>query len=116
MALATNLVANGRHHALAQGNVVAGAGFGEVAAAGDAQIFRLLLPFTEDIFRLPGFEEQCYVTFRSLDGLVTGVVLDAVPFETDPGTGLQILRLNIDVLQLPANVHVLVESHHSAGR
>lgn len=116
MALTTNLISEGLHHALAAGDVVAGAGFGEVAGVGAGQLIQFLLPFDPAIASRVGFEDQFYVTCRSIDGNITAAVPDAVPFTTDPTTGLQIARLNVDVAALPANVNILFESHHSAGR
>lgn len=116
MALVTNLIADGLHHALAAGDVVAGAGFGEVAGVGAAQLIQFLLPYEQEITARVGFEDQFYVTCRSTDGNITAAVPDAVPFATDPVTGLQIARLLVDVAALPANVSILFESHHSAGR
>lgn len=116
MALTTNLIAEGLHHALSEGNIVAGAGFGEVAGAGAGQLCQFLLPFDPAIVSRVGYADQFYVVFQSLDGNVTAADPDAVPFTTDPTTGLSIARLLLDVTALPANVRVHFESHHSTGR
>lgn len=116
MALATTLIAEGLHHALAEGDIVAGAGFGEVAGAGTNVLMRLLLPFSEEVFDKVGFEEQFYTFFASRDGNITTVAMDGTEFETDPSTGLQIIRFRLDIAALPASVYILLESHHSEGR
>lgn len=116
MALTTSLIANGLHHSLASGNVVAGAGFGEVAGIGAGQLIQFLLPYPREIFDRVGFQDQFYVTVKSLDGNVTSAVPNATQFADDPATGLQIARLDIDVIELPANIEVLFEAHHSSGR
>lgn len=116
MALATTLVPSGLHHAVSQGNVVAGAGFGEVAGAGAAQLCRFLLPYPRAEWSRPGFEDQLYVVVKSLDGNVTNAVLDAQALEPDPGGELQIARLRLDVAALPADVQIWFEAHHSTGR
>lgn len=116
MALTTNLIPNGLHHSLSQGDIIAGAGFGEVGAAAANQLCQFLLPYSREITDREGFEDQFYVLFETLDGNVTAASPDAVPFATDPGTGLQIARLRLDVAALPASVKIIFESHHSAGR
>ncbi len=116
MALVTSLIDEGLHHALAVGDIIAGAGFGEVAGPGAGVLMRLLLPFSEEVFDKVGFEEQFYTTFQSLDGNVSAVSMDVTEFETDPSTGQQIIRFRLDVGALPATVDILLESHHSEGR
>jgi len=116
MALTTSLVPSGIHHSRASGNILAGAGFGEVAGVGAAQLCRFLLPYPAEISDLPGFQDQFYINFQSTDGNVTAASLDAQQFETDPATGLPVVRFRLNIAGLPAAVDVLFEAHHSAGR
>ena len=116
MALTTPLVQAGLHHAVSSGDIVAGAGFGEVAAIGANQLCRFLLPFDEKNWRLPGFAPQFYVFFKSIDGNVTNAIFDAQEFEADVSGDFQVARLRLDVAALPAQVQVWFEAHHSAGR
>ena len=114
--LTTPFVPNGLHHAVSEGDIIAGIDYGEVAGAGAAQLCRFLLPFERKNWLLPGFQEQFYVIFKSNDGNITDCVPDAIPFETDPSGLFQIARLRLDVSALPASVQIWFESHHSAGR
>jgi hypothetical protein len=114
--LATPFISQGLHHAKSEGNVVAGADFGEVAGVGASQLCRFLLPFAAKNWQLPGFADQFYTTFKTVDGNISAAVYDAQEFETDPTTGQQVVRLRLDVGALPASVQIFFESHHSAGR
>ena len=116
MALPTTLIPSGIYHSQAEGDVVAGAGFGEVAGVGPNQLCRFLLPYPEAITDPPGFQDQVYVIFKTNDGNISDATLDAVQFETDPTTGLQVIRLLLDVDALPANIQANFEAHQSAGR
>lgn len=114
MALTVALVPSGKHHAVATGSITQGAGFGEIAGAGNNQLMQLRLPFPISIAVVPGFVDQLYVTAKSLDGNVSDIRLDATPVVFD--TVSPILRLRVDAAVLPANTYILIEAHHSIGR
>jgi hypothetical protein len=116
MALQTTEIPSGLHHAKSEGAVIIGNGFGEVSGVGAAQLCRFLLPFEDRVTEPPGFEDQFYVTFKSVDSNISAAALDAQQFETDPTTGRQIVRLRLDVNALPAIVQVIFEAHQSVGR
>lgn len=114
MTMSIALVPNGLQHAAATGSITAGAGFGEIAAAGNNQLMQLRLPFPISFAAQPGFSEQLYVTAKSLDGNVSDVRLDATPVIFD--TTSPILQLRADASVLPASMYILIEAHHSIGR
>jgi hypothetical protein len=114
MAISTTLVGSGQHHAVATGNVTVGAGYGEVAAAVADSLITFLLPFSPKIFAMPGFEDQLYVTSKSLDGNSTDVRLDATPITY--GASGPVLRLRIDLTAVPAEIYIQIEANHSTGR
>lgn len=114
MTLSTALVSSGLQHAVSTGSITQGAGFGEIAALGAAQLMRLRLPFARNITTAAGFVDQLYVTARSLDGNVQNVALNATPVTFD-NTGA-ILQLDVDISAFPAVMYILIEAHHSIGR
>lgn len=116
MALNVVLVANGLAHAVTQGQIDVGPGYGQVPALGAAQLLKLLLPFSREIVNKVGYQDQFYVLAKSLDGNVTKFALDATQFETDVATGQSVVRLNVDIVAVPASVEIWLEAHHSTGR
>lgn len=114
MTMSVALVGSGLHHAVATGTITQGAGFGEVAALGAAQLMRLRLPFSKSMSAVPGFADQLYITARSLDGNVSNVALNATQVTFD-ATGA-ILQLNVDISAFPASMYIAIEAHHSIGR
>lgn len=116
MALTAVLVPDGLHHAVTNGSITVGAGYGQVPAVGVNQLLKLLLPFEREVYNKPGYSEQFYCLVKLTDATVTDVRLDATQFETDPTTGASVLRLRVDVAADPANVLIWLESHHSTGR
>lgn len=118
MTLSAALIPSGQQHAETSGTISVGAAFGEVAAAGANQLLRLPLPFPLDVITPAGFADQLYLTAKSLDGFVTDVRFDAVPVEYDNATAPSqaIARLRVDSSQLPAQVQMIFEAHHSIGR
>ena len=120
MTMTMALVASGRQHAISSGTLSAGAASGEIAGPGTNQLLLLRLPFAAAVWA-PGrsaqqAQDQTYVSFKSLDGNVTNVTLDATQFATDATTGQPVLRLRVDAVALPATVECQVETHHSVGR
>lgn len=116
MTMAMEMIDSGLHHAKSTGTLSAGAANGQIAAPGANVLLKLTLPFSPKVWNYPGAANQTYVHFRSLDGNVSNVVLDATQFETDVTTGQPVLRLRVDALALPATVECAVEVHHSIGR
>jgi hypothetical protein len=114
MAMTATMVEGGLHHAVATGSITVGAGFGEVPATGVAQLMRIRLPFDPKVYAVPGFEDQFYVTAKSLDGNVTDIALNATQFEYDSTS--PILRLNVTITAAPAACLIWLEAHHSIGR
>ena len=86
-----------------------------IAPVGASQLLKLTLPFPTKVWNYPGAQDQTYINFRSLDGNVTKVALDATQFETDVD-GRPVVRLRVDAVALPATVECLIEVHHSIGR
>jgi hypothetical protein len=116
MALSVVLVPNGLAHAITQGQIDVGPGYGQVPAIGAGQLLKLLLPFGQEIINKPGYEDQFYVLPKPLDANSSNYRLDAVQFETDPTTGQSVLRLLVDITAAPADVQIWLETHHSTGR
>lgn len=114
MALSVTIIREGLHHAVANGSVTVGAGFGEVPAIGLAQPMALRLPYDTRVFVPRGFEDQFYVLAKSLDGMVTDVRLAPVVFTYD--TVSPILHLLVDLVAAPAVTTIWLEAHHSVGR
>jgi hypothetical protein len=121
MTISAVLVPNGvdltRHHAIAEGAITAGIGYGEIPVAAANQLMELPLPFVPYVVNYTGFEGQLYIFAKSLDGNVTDVRLDPIPVTINPNNSLAsaTLRLIVDATALPAQVSIWIETHHSAG-
>ena len=120
MALVATLVPNGsgipRYHAIANGEITAGAGPGEIPAAAADQLMLLPLPFVKSLTKQSAFTDQLYVLAKSNDGNVSAIRFDATQVTIDPVTKVATARLRVDATALPANVTIWIESHHSSGR
>ena len=120
MTISMALVDSGKQHAVSSGTLSAGAANGQIAAAGTNVLLKVALPFDPSVWTCgkdpQGSQDQTYVNFKSLDGLVTNVELDATQFEEDATTGVPLLRLRVDVVSLPAEVEIQVETCHSVSR
>lgn len=118
MALPTpTLIPLGLLHAVTQGQIDVGLGFGQVPAIGLNQLMQLDLTqtFSRDVRNKVGYAEHVYIISKSLDGNVQDIRLDAVQFLPDSNGDPGILQLRVDLIA-PGQVYMLIEAHHSSGR
>lgn len=118
MALPTpTLISLGLLHAVTEGQIDVGLGFGQVPAIGPNQLMQLDLTqtFSRDVRNKVGYADHVYITSKSLDANVTDIRLDPVPFLPDANGDPGVLQLRVD-LTAPGQVYLLVEAHHSSGR
>ena len=74
-----------------------------------------LLSFSEPVRDEKNFEDQLYIMSKSLDGFITKVEISPTPFVFDSDGIPVALNLLLDISQA-AELYLLIESHHTAGR
>jgi hypothetical protein len=60
--------------------------------------------------------QNTQVLAKALDANITDIVLDAQAWEIDPVSSLPVLRLQIAIAALPADIDIHVEVKHTATR